>query len=120
MSIRPLLQTLLFAALSIGTTQALAEKPAAPQQQAAPVTEKDIQHFAEAHQKVMQVRQEYIGKAKNTEGKQQKAQLQMAMQKDMLAAVQETGMQPKRYNQVARQVGQDEELRERVNEVLQE
>ena len=120
MSIHPVLQTLLIAALSAGTTQALAEKPATPQQQAAPVTEEDIQNFAEAHQKVMQVRQEYISKAKSAEDQEQKQQLQMAMQKDMLAAVQETGMKPKRYNQVARKVGQDEELRQRVEEVLQE
>lgn len=122
-----LLRTALLTLAALLASPAMAgNSPQAPQQpqQAAgasiEVTEEDVQNFAEAHQQVMQVRQQYVGKAKNTEDKQKMAELKLAMQKDMLKAVQESGMAPQRYNQVARQVAKDEALQQRVEEELQE
>lgn len=114
--------TLLALATLMAAPAVAAEAPQAPQKAPASidVTDKDVQNFAEAHKEVMKVRQQYISKAKNTEGKKQRTQLKLAMQKDMLQAVQESGMKPKRYNQVARQVAQDKELRERVQSELRE
>lgn len=114
--------TLLALATLVTAAAVAAEAPQAPQKAPASidVTDKDVQNFAEAHKEVMKVRQQYISKAKNTEGKKQRTQLKLAMQKDMLQAVQESGMKPKRYNQVARQVAQDKELRERVQSELRE
>ncbi len=114
MPMSSLLRTLLAVILISGPTAALAGK------QSTDISDADIQKFAAAHEEVMKVRQEYVGKAKNAEGQKKKKQLQMAMQKDMLKAVEESGMKPKRYNTVARAVGQNEEIRKRVENALEE
>jgi hypothetical protein len=114
MPMSSLLRTLLAVILLSGSATSLAGK------QSTDITDADVQKFAAAHEEVMKVRQEYVGKAKSAEGQEKKKQLQMAMQKDMLKAVQESGMKPKRYNKVARAVGQDEDLRKRVEKALQQ
>lgn len=119
----------LFGALALSASLIFAGAVAAPAQSTAPagaqksasapsVSKQDVKSFAKAHQAVMSVRKKYAGQAKDIKNKKKLSQMRMQMQRDMVKAVKDTGMDVKRYNQIARLTQKNPQVRKRVQAAM--
>jgi len=117
------------AALALALTSATAfgqgyEEPAQPSypESQAPsggeVDEQTLQSFVDAYSAVQDVRRELTQELSSTQDESQARELQQKAQQQMVGAVQEAGLTPQEYNQIASQMANDQELRERVENAL--
>ena len=84
----------------------------------AQVSDEELEQFLEAHQKVIAVQEEYIDRIQNTQDVQDNQNLQREAEGKMAEAVQETGLEVSEYNDIARQLQQDPQLRDRLQEMV--
>lgn len=84
------------------------------QPQAEPVSDDELEKFAQAHGQVEQIRESYMDEAQGAGDPDAMAEVQMSMQQEMVEAVQETGLDVGSYNRIAQMLPYDEELRNRL------
>lgn len=76
--------------------------------------------FADAHQEVMSIREEYVERIGDAEDREQATQLQQEANEKMVGAVDEAGIDVELYGQIARAASQDSELAEELREEMDE
>lgn len=111
---------LLFAA---GTVSAQGEPPQGapttqPQAESMDVSQDQVESFVDAYMAVQGINQEYTQKLQAVEDPEQATELQQEAQTKMQEAVSDSGLSISEYQQIANQAGQDEELRNQIEEAL--
>lgn len=92
-----------------------------PEEQEVPeITEEDLAKFVQAYKAVLQVREEYTEKLRQAEDHEESRELQQASNEAVNAAIEDSGMTRDRYREVATAVNADPEIREKLNERLEE
>lgn len=91
--------------------------PGMPSQGAAPVTEQQVEKFAEAKDKVLEIQREYTDKINNADDQSEAQQLQAEAQQEMIDAVDDAGIDAQTYNQLATRMQTDDSFRQRVNQM---
>jgi len=113
-----LLTTALFAALLTLSTAGLAQ-----QQQAAPtdvdVSDAELQSFAEARTAITEIQQDYSQRLQGADDPEKANALQQEANEEMIAAVQETGLDVESFNTIAMAVQNDPELQQQLQEIEQ-
>jgi len=114
------------AAQQPGAAQPGQQPPAqqAPQSQPNPalgdasdISEEEVQQFAEAQGKVEEIKGQYRDKVQAASEEPEKAmEVQREAQQEMVKAVKDTGLEVRKYNQIAQLAQYDTELRERIQE----
>jgi len=98
-------------------------QPSPPEPQApsgGEVDEQSLQGFADAYAAVQDIRRELTQELSSAQDESQAREIQQQAQERMVRAVQDAGLTPQEYNQIAQQMNSDQELRERVQEALSE
>lgn len=90
---------------------------AAAQQASANVSDSQLKQFSNAQKKVATVRDNYQAKAENIDSAEDMQNLQTSMQKDMVKAVEKSGLDVDTYNKVAQLVIQDKGLQKRLGQM---
>ena len=86
---------------------------------ASDITEQEVQKFADAQGKVEQIKGQYQGKVKAAAEDPEKAmEVQREAQQEMVKAVKDTGLDVRKYNQIAQLAQYDTDLRERIQEKM--
>ncbi|KAF0807838.1 hypothetical protein A167_02813 [Alcanivorax sp. S71-1-4] len=105
-----------------GTPQSPSPAPGAAQTQApaaaAEVSDQELEKFAEAHKKVEEIREKYVGEAQQADDPEKVAEVQMNMQQEMVEAVQDEDLDVGTYNRIAQMLPYDDNLRQRVEGML--
>lgn len=126
----PVLALLTAAGLLVGAATVTAQgQPQQPAQQApggqpqtqAPamdVSEDQVEDFVDAYMAVQGINQEYTQKLQNVEDPDKATEMQQEAQTKMQEAVSDTGLSISEYQQIAQAAGQDEELRNQIEEEL--
>jgi hypothetical protein len=83
------------------------------------LSDKELQKFAKAQNKVQSVREDYSGQLRNVEDTEKAREIQAEMQEEMLQAVKDAGMSAQKYNQVSQAAMQDEKLRKRIENAME-
>lgn len=73
-----------------------------------------LKKFVSASRSVARIRQKYAKEIQNTQDKAKAQSLQQEAGKKMVAAVKDSGITPKTYNEIARASRNDQELRKRI------
>lgn len=131
------MKTLLIAFSAMGISATAFAAPEAPEaegdaQQANPAQEEmqqeapsaddidsdELEKFAKAYKDVEKIRTSYVEEAGSTDDPQEMAEVQMSMQEEMIDAVEETGLDIGTYNKIAQVLPYDEDLRNKVEDML--
>lgn len=79
------------------------------------ISDDEVARFADAQQKVEEIKGQYRVKVQeNTEQPQQAMEVQREAQQKMVQAVKDTGLEVRKYNQIAQLAQYDAGLRERI------
>lgn len=132
-NLKTLTAAIAFATFSLGATSVMAQpEGAAPaqqqgqpqqsqpgaapaqQQKAAPVSDGDLKKFVDASEDVAKIRDEFSQKLNNADDQEKAQQLQQEAQDKMLNAVQESGLDAMKYNEIATQIQADPQLQQRA------
>ncbi len=128
-NLKTLTAAIAFATFSLGATSVMAQpEGAAPaqqqqgqpsaapaqQQQAAPVSDGDLKKFVDASEDVAKIRDEFSQKLNNADDQEKAQQLQQEAQDKMLDAVQKSGLDAMKYNEIATQIQADPQLQQRA------
>ncbi len=84
------------------------------------VSDAQIEAFAEAYAALDRVRTKYERKLQETDDQDEARELQLEANEAYVEAIEESGMDPEEYQQVATAVNADPEVRARVTELLDE
>lgn len=84
------------------------------------VSEAEIEAFVDAYVALNEVREEYNRQLTEAEDQDTARELQLEANEAMVDAIEETGMSPEEYQQVATAVNADPEVRDRVSQLLDE
>jgi Skp family chaperone for outer membrane proteins len=111
-------------ALAAGAQGTLAEENATsmPQSQAqsTQVSEEKVSNFVDAYNDVREIHSEYAAKLQNVDDPEKAAELQQEAEQKMQEAVTSNDISVQEYQQIAQQVGQDAQLRSRIQAELNE
>lgn len=107
--------------------QSSGQSQGAPAQQQAPATrqpalgdgsdisDQDLQKFAKAQSEVEEIKNEYRGEIqKHAQDADKAMEVQREAQEEMVEAVQDNGLDVRKYNQIAQLAQYDSEFRERI------
>ena len=84
---------------------------------ASDITDEEVKKFADAQAKVEQVKGEYQSQVQAASEDPEKAmEVQREAQQEMVKAVKDTGLDVRKYNQIAQLAQYDTDLRERIQE----
>ena len=84
---------------------------------ASDITDEEVKKFADAQAKVEQVKGEYQSQVQAASENPEKAmEVQREAQQKMVKAVKDTGLDVRKYNQIAQLAQYDTDLRERIQE----
>lgn len=89
-------------------------------QQQMDISDEKLEQFAEAYADIREVRSEYVPKLQQAEGQEEQAQLQEEGQQEMVAAIESNDMDVSEYQQIGRQLNNDQELQERLKQIMQD
>lgn len=84
------------------------------------VSDSEVEEFVDAYMAVQGVNQEYTQKLQEVEDPEKATELQQEAQGEMQSAVDDSGLSIEKYQQIANQAGQDEDLRGKIEEALAE
>lgn len=85
----------------------------------AEITESQLQLFVDVQDDIQDIVQDYSARLEGTEDPEAAAQLQQEASQMMVAAVEDIGLDVATYNNIAVALEQDEDLQERVREMMQ-
>jgi hypothetical protein len=108
---------LLFGSIAVHA-QAPQQQPPGGQPHALDVTQEDVDNFVEAYISVQEINQDYTQRLQDVEDPEQATELQQEAQTKMQEAISDAGLSISEYQQIANQAGQDEELRNQIEEAL--
>lgn len=84
---------------------------------ASDISDGEVQRFAAAQGKVEQIKDKYRSKVQEkTDKPEQAMEMQRQAQKEMVQAVKDSGLEVRKYNQIAQLAQYDSGLRERIQE----
>ena len=110
--------TLLMAIALLGTVHAqdagMGEVPGQVE-----ITDTDLERFVEVQADIQSIVQEYSARLEGTEDSEAAAQLQQEASQMMVAAVEDIGLDVATYNNIAVALEQDEDLQQRVQQMMQ-
>jgi hypothetical protein len=114
-------------ALGVTAAQAQTQQPTpaeAPGNQAAPqatsdITDEQVNSFALAMNQVSSLNQKYSAQIQGASDDTARAELQQKAASEMSQAVQQAGITPEEYNQIAQAAQGDAELRARIGQAMQ-
>ena len=86
---------------------------------AEPVTETQLEQFADAHQELKQLRAEYGQKMQNADDKSEKKAVRKEGQQEMVSAIRDSGLKIAEYRQISNKLRSDKELRSRLQSKMQ-
>ncbi|HMP61635.1 MAG TPA: DUF4168 domain-containing protein [Phenylobacterium sp.] len=121
--ITPLLASAALAAL--GVTAAQAQQAAPPPAQAATATagasvsDEKVESFAVAMVQVSQLNETYSAQLQAAADDAARSEIQQRAATEMAQAVEQAGISPEEYNQIAQQAQGDAELRARIGQAMQ-
>ncbi len=99
------------------------QPPAAQGQQQAPdidVSDEQIEQFAEAQARVAEIGQKWTPRLQEAESREDVQEARQSAQKEMMIAVENSGLSVQEYNQIAQAAQADPELRERITQETSE
>lgn len=140
MKMKLLTQALLASSLALGGTVALAQSTTEPVQRpdtAAPATqnpatygadpagteaatsvsEEQLEKFADAKDKVLEIQRDYTQKISDAGDQTEAQQLQAEAQQEMIEAVDDAGLDVQTYNQLASRMQTDSSFRQQVDQM---
>ena len=85
-----------------------------------PVTEADLEKFAAAYGQLQSVRAEYGQKMQQAEDKSKQQELRKEGQQAMASAIRDVGLKIAEYRRIGKKLNNDEELRSRLQKMMQE
>lgn len=111
--------TLATTAAAAQTQDNAAQNQMAQQQEQAQqkITEGMLVKFVAAMEDVQKVTTKYRDKFQNAENQEEARSIQQEAQKEMIAAVKDSGLSPQQYNMIIQRAQSDKELRSRLKEM---
>ena len=112
-----ILKTLLIAGLTFGANLAIADGATPPAEASSAdieVTDKQLNKFTKAQQKVSEVHREYSASLQEAKDPQEAQKLQAEAQGKMQGAVTSAGLSVDEYNQIAEQVHKNPDLQKKM------
>lgn len=88
--------------------------PPPQQEQAGPVSDKELGQFMTAMASVQDVQEEYVGEIQSTSDGTKAQELRQEAQNKMISAVEDSGLSVPEYNMIAEQLRTNPELAERA------
>ena len=117
-----LTSTLLVLMMSLGLSAAVAAQDAGGEMDQMPgtaeINDADLERFVEVQSDIQEITVEYSARLESVENPEEAAQLQQEASQMMVEAVEDTGLDVAAYNNIAVALESDEELRERVQSML--
>lgn len=89
-----------------------AQSPPAAQQSQVEVGDQEVRKFAEIYVEIEKTRSELAREMANAETQEQAQDVEVRMQDEMIATIQDSGWSVDQYNQVANAINNDPQLRE--------
>lgn len=89
------------------------------QQQDIELTDGMLESFVVAMNNVQEISNKYSERFQSAEDAEEAQEIQRKAQEEMVAAVNDSGLSPQEYNAIVQRVQQDEELRERLQEMTE-
>lgn len=84
------------------------------------VSQEELEQFAAAYGDIQAVRAEYVPKLQQAESEEEQQQLQEEGQQEMVEAIRSNGLEVAEYQEIGRQLNEDEELQQRLQQLMQE
>ncbi len=84
-----------------------------------PVTDAQLEKFAAAYGDIRKVRAQYQQKLQQASNKEDKAQLKKEGRRNMMAAIQNAGLDVAEYQRIGKRLNQDKDLQKRLQTVMQ-
>ncbi|MEC9320262.1 MAG: DUF4168 domain-containing protein [Pseudomonadota bacterium] len=109
--------TLSTTAAAAQTQDNAAQNQMAQQQAQQKITEGMLVKFVAAMEDVQKVTTKYRDKFQNAENQEEARSIQQEAQKEMIAAVKDSGLSPQQYNMIIQRAQSDKELRSRLKEM---
>lgn len=108
-------------ALLVGAQSVMAQDQAPAQPQTAPmeVDDQTVENFVGAYTEVQEIHNEYAERMQEVGDAEEATSLQQEAQEKMQEAVTKNDITVEEYQQIAQQIGQDEQLRSRIQEELE-
>ncbi|MDQ2076592.1 DUF4168 domain-containing protein [Marinimicrobium sp. ABcell2] len=103
---------------TVASAQAPQQQPPGGQPQAMDVSDEDVNNFVDAYISVQEINQEYTQRLQDVDDPEQATELQQEAQNKMQEAISDAGLSISEYQQIANQAGQDEQLRNQIEEAL--
>ncbi len=83
-----------------------------------PVSDAQLEKFAQAYGNIRSVRMEYQKKLQQAEGKEQQSKLKKEGRQEMMGAIQEAGLDVSEYQRIGKQLNQSQELQKRLQKMM--
>jgi len=103
---------------SVAIAQVPQQQPDAGPSYGMDVSQEEVDNFVEAYMSVQEINQDYTQQLQDVEDSDQATQLQQEAQGKMQDAISEAGLSIAEYQQIANQAGQDEQLRQQIEDAL--
>ncbi len=91
-----------------------------PQTEATDVEDDELESFAIAYIEINQISREMTQRLQMTEDAEEQAEIQEEARAEMAEAVEEQDLTPRRYREIAAALNEDEELRDKFVEIVEE
>lgn len=85
-----------------------------------PITDEHLQRFVVAVSEIREIRREYAPRLQQAESEEEQNQLLQQGRGEMIEAIEDTGLDPEEYNRIGRRIKNDEQLKRRAKEMVQE
>ncbi len=83
-----------------------------------PVTDAQLEKFAQAYGNIRSVRAQYQQKLQQAEGQEEQSKLKKEGRKEMMGAIQEAGLDASEYQRIGKQLNQSQELQKRLQKMM--
>lgn len=103
---------------AIAAGEGEANENAASQSQQAQISDQKLQQFTLALADIRDIRMEYGPKLQQAENEKQQRELKKQGRQAMMQAIRDSGLEVKEYNRIGNRLGSDEELQQRVQEMM--
>lgn len=95
------------------------QPPQQPPEPQVEVTDEKLHAFADAYVEIEDIREQYQPQLEEVEDPERAQELQREANLEMMEVIEAQGMTPEEYNEIAMAVSQDEELRTRAIEIIE-
>lgn len=84
------------------------------------VSDEQLQQFVVAMSEIREIRMEYAPKMQEAGNEEEQNRLRKEGREEMLEAIRDTGLEAEEYNRIGQHINNDEELKQRARELVQE